>query len=139
FKGVPDFSPDRALVPGPTAFPLLVARPGAVAGPLYTPYVQPVGTNIVYNAAIIATGNGFLDVFGHRNTHDRLLGINTRDRWADILFVQAFSAGKEVIYLALDSSTPEAASLERATLTPVLGDLSFPNGAFRKDGARAAI
>ncbi|MBV9957940.1 MAG: hypothetical protein JO360_05935, partial [Acidobacteria bacterium] len=144
FKGSPDFSPTRVVVPGPTGFPLLTARPGARAGLFYTPYVQvgrQAGTisRIVYNAPIVATGDGPFDVVTHANTHDRVLAIDTVNMTVDLLFIQAFSAGKEVIYLSFDSSSEEAAVLERSTFTPVLELLSFPNGAFRRDGTRAAI
>jgi hypothetical protein len=139
FKGRPDFSPARILVPGPKGFPLITAQPGARAGLFYTPYVQVAGSRIVYNAPIIATGNGPFDVRTHSNTHDRVLAIDTQNMTVDLLMIRAFAAGKEVIYLALDSSTEEAAVLERSTFTQVLAGLSFPNGAFRRDGARAAI
>jgi hypothetical protein len=148
FKGIPDFSPRRILVPGPTGFPAFTAQPGARAGLFYTPYVQVAGTNIVYNAPVIAIGflqNNFkrdLDAGSptiHSITHDRVLAIDLLRRTADILVVRAFSGGKEVIYFALDSTSEEAAVLERSTFTPVLGDLPFPNGEFRTDSARAAI
>jgi hypothetical protein len=139
FKGTPDFTPDRLLVPGPAGFPVQTVRAGSVAGPFYTPYVQVAGTNIVYNAPIIATGDGPFDVTTHRNTHDRVLAIDTANMTVDLLIIRAFSAGKEVAYLSFDSSSQEAAVLERSTFTPVLEGLPFPNGEFRTDGARAAI
>ncbi|HEY0378366.1 MAG TPA: hypothetical protein VGC87_15730 [Pyrinomonadaceae bacterium] len=148
FKGIPDFSPRRILVPGPTGFPALTVQPGARAGLFYTPYVQVAGTNIVYNAPIIAIGDapGKLkhDLDGrnrdiHSITHDRLLDIDLRRRTAEILIVRAFSGGKEVVYFAFDATSEEAATLERSTFTPVLGDLPFPNGEFRPDSARAAL
>jgi hypothetical protein len=157
FKGIPDFSPERILVPGPTGFPTITVQPGTRAGLYYTPYVQPAGTTIVYNAPIIAVGDdqGTLSrdlrtKFGkggpsgsesplHTFTHDRVLGINLTAGTVELLVVRAFAAGKEVVYLAIDSTTEEAAVLERATFTPVLGDLPFPNGEFRRDSARAAI
>lgn len=139
FKGIPDFSPTRQLVPGPTGFPFLTGQAGAKAGPFYTPYLQPVGTGIVYNGTIVAVGDGPFDVMTHTNTHDRVLAIDTTAMTVDLLMIRAFSAGKEVIYLGLDSSSEEAAILERAIFTPILGTLPFPNGDFRKDSARAAI
>jgi hypothetical protein len=139
FKGVPNFLPRRVVVPGPDGFPLKGAEPGSVAGIGYSPYVQPAGTNIIYNAPIVAIGNGPFDLFYHFNTHDRLIGINLQQHWADILFIQAFSGGKEVIYLSFDATTPEAAALERSTFTPGIAETRFPNGAFRTDGARATL
>jgi hypothetical protein len=148
FKGIPDFTPDRILVPGPQGFPAITAQPGARAGLFYTPYVQVAGTNIVYNAPIIAVGDGQnkfdkdLDSRGssiHTRTHDRVLAMNLRQRTVELLVIRAFSGGKEVVYLSFDSTSEEAAVLERSTFTPVLGDLPFPNGEFRPDSARAAI
>lgn len=139
FAGVPDFSPTRRVVPGPLGFPLQAAEPGAIAGPGYSPYVQPVGTNVVYNAPIVAVGDGPFDFYTHTDTHDRLIDINTEKGTADLLFIQAFCAGKQVMYLGMDATTPEAAALERATFTPGISESSFPNGAFRTDAARATI
>lgn len=139
FKGIPDFSPQRMLVPGPRGFPFLTGQAGAKAGPFYTPYLQPAGTGIVYNGTIVAVGDGAFDVTTHTNTHDRVLAIDTANMTVDLLMIRAFSAGKEVIYLGLESSSEEAAILERATFTPILGTLPFPNGDFRTDSARAAI
>jgi hypothetical protein len=56
-----------------------------------------------------------------------------------MLFIEAFSGGKEVLYVSFDATTPEAAALERSTFTPIISELSFPEGAFRRDGARATI
>ncbi|HEY0427144.1 MAG TPA: hypothetical protein VGC76_04985 [Pyrinomonadaceae bacterium] len=139
FQGIPDFSPNRVLVPGPKGFPFLTGQAGARAGLYYTPYVQPRGTNIVYNATIVAVGDAPFDVTTHTNTHDRVLAIDTTAMTVDLLMIRAFAAGKEVIYLGLESSSEEAAILERATFTPILGTLPFPNGDFRTDSARAAI
>lgn len=139
FRGIPDFSPTRSLVPGPTGFPFLTGQAGAKAGPFYTPYLQPVGTNIVYNGTIVAVGDAPFDVTTHTNTHDRVLAIDTTAMTVDLLMIRAFSAGKEVIYLGLESSAEEAAILERATFTPILAGLPFPNGDFRPDSARAAL
>ncbi len=43
------------------------------------------------------------------------------------------------MYFSFESSSPEAATLERSTFAPGLSLLSFPNGAFRADGARASL
>jgi hypothetical protein len=139
FRGIPDFSPTRVLVPGPTGFPFLTGQAGAKAGFFYTPYLQPIGTNIVYNGTIVAVGDAPFDVTTHTNTHDRVLAIDTTAMTVDLLMIRAFSAGKEVIYLGLESSAEEAAILERATFTPILAGLPLPNGDFRKDSARTAI
>jgi hypothetical protein len=139
FAGVPDFAPGRLIVPGPRGFPLKAAEPGAIAGVGYSPYVQPRNTTIIFNAPIVAVGTGNFDLFTHTNTHDRVIGIDTQGGTVDLLFIEAFSGGKEVIYLSFDATTPEAAALERSTFTPVIAETPFPNGAFRPDGARAAL
>jgi len=139
FAGVPDFAPNRLLIPGPTGFPPLATTPGAVAGPGYSPCIQVQGTSIVYNAPIVARGDGPFDVTTHTNTHDRVLAIDTVNRTVDLLIVCAFAAGKEIVYLSFDATAADTAVIERATFTPGLGLLSFPNGAFRPDGARAAL
>ena len=76
FQGAPDFSPTRVAVPGPHGFPLAKFQPGAVAGPGYSPFIRIQGSDIVYNAPIVATGNGPFDVVHHTNTADRALGIH---------------------------------------------------------------
>ena len=73
FAGAPDFSPTRVAVPGPTGFPLKSFQPGAVAGPGYSPFIRIDGSPTVYNAPIIATGDGPYDVVHHTNTGDRVL------------------------------------------------------------------
>jgi hypothetical protein len=63
FAGAPDFSPTRVAQPGPTGFPLAKFAPGAVAGPGYSPFIRIAGSNVVYDAPIVATGDGPFDVF----------------------------------------------------------------------------
>src|SRR5207244_3526974 len=72
FKGAPDFSPARKLVPGPNGFPLADFAPGAVAGPVYSPFIRIAGSTVLYNAPIVATGDGPFDVDHHTNTGDRV-------------------------------------------------------------------
>src|SRR5262245_63638678 len=62
FQGAPDFSPTRIAEPGPTGFPLAKFQPGAVAGPGYSPFIRIEGSNTVYSAPIVATGDGPFDV-----------------------------------------------------------------------------
>ncbi len=76
FAGAPDFSPTRIAVPGPAGFPLAKFQPGAVAGPGYSPFIRIAGSTTVYNAPIIATGDGPFDVVHHTNTADRVLGVH---------------------------------------------------------------
>src|SRR5690242_15402798 len=71
FAGAPNFGPTRIATPGPTGFPLAKFQPGAVAGPGYSPFIRFAGSDVVYNAPIVATGNGPFDVVHHTNTGDR--------------------------------------------------------------------
>jgi hypothetical protein len=137
FKGAPNFSPTRTAVPGPNGFPLKSFSPGAVAEPGYSPFIQIAGSNVTYNAPIIATGNGPYDVTNHTNTEDRVLGIHIGGRskqgrfsesWADLLFVKGFDAGQPIVYLSTDAGQPLTAVLERSTYVPALNNASFNGG-----------
>ena len=134
FAGAPDFSPTRIAVPGPDGFPLAKLQPGAVAGPGYSPFIQIAGSDTVYNAPIVATGDGPFDVTHHTNTGDRVLGIHIAGKskpgqfaesWADLLFVKGFDAGQPIVYLSTDAGQPLTAVLERSTYVPALNNAAF--------------
>ena len=78
FQGAPDFSPEREAVPGPTGFPLKSFKPGAEAPPgdPYSPFIRIAGSDVIYNAPIVAVGEGPFDVINHTNTGDRVLAIH---------------------------------------------------------------
>jgi hypothetical protein len=136
FAGAPDFSPTRIAVPGPDGFPLAKFQPGAVAGPGYSPFIQIAGSDTVYNAPIVATGNGPFDVVNHTNTADRVLGIHIapspadspsgsfQESWVNMLFVKGFDSGQPIVYLSTDAGQPLTAVLERSTYVPALNDAS---------------
>jgi hypothetical protein len=138
FQGAPDFSPTRIAVPGPNGFPLAKFQPGAVAGPGYSPFIQIAGSPVVYNAPIVATGDGPFDVVHHTNTGDRVLGIHIApstspsgqflESWADLLFVKGFDAGQPIVYLSTDAGQPLTAVLERATYVPALNNAAYNGG-----------
>jgi len=137
FKGAPDFSPTRVLVPGPTTLPATTATPGAVGGPGYSPFIRIAGSPVVYNAPIVATGDGPFDVTHHSNTGDRVLAITPAgpagpgqftQATADLLLVRGFDAGQPILYLSTEASDPLAAVLERATYVPALNKASFLGG-----------
>jgi hypothetical protein len=137
FQGAPDFSPTRIAVPGPTGFPLKSFQPGAVAGPGYSPFIKIAGSDVVYNAPIIATGDAPFDVTHHTNTADRVLGIHIAgpsapghfaESWADLLFVKGFDAGQPIVYLSTDAGQPLTAVLERSTYVPALDNAAFNGG-----------
>jgi hypothetical protein len=133
FAGAPDFSPTRIAVPGPDGFPLAKFQPGAVAGPGYSPFIKIGGSDTVYNAPIVATGDGPFDVTHHTNTADRALAIHIAgasapgqfaESWVDMLFVKGFDAGQPIVYLSTDAGQPLTAVLERSTYVQALNDAS---------------
>jgi hypothetical protein len=140
FQGAPDFSPTRTAVPGPTGFPLKTFSPGSVASNGYSPFIRIAGSDVVYNAPIIATGNGpssSFDVVHHTNTEDRVLNIHIAgpsapgqfaESYADLLFVKGFDAGQPIVYLSTDAGQPLTAVLERSTYVPALNDASYNGG-----------
>ncbi len=137
FAGAPDFSPTRIATPGPTGFPLAKFQPGSVAGPGYSPFIKIAGSDVVYNAPIVASGDGPFDVTHHTNTEDRVLGIHIAgpskpgqfaESWVDLLFVKGFDAGQPIVYLSTDAGQPLTAVLERSTYVPALNNASFNGG-----------
>jgi hypothetical protein len=137
FQGAPDFSPTRVAEPGPTGFPLAKFQPGAVAGPGYSPFIRMAGSNVVYSAPIVATGDGPFDVTHHTNTGDRVLGVHIAppsppgqflESWVDLLFVKGFDAGQPIVYISTDAGQPLTAVLERSTLVPALDRAAYHGG-----------
>jgi hypothetical protein len=137
FAGGPDFSPTRIAQPGPNGFPLASFQPGAVAGPGYSPFIRIEGSPTIYDAPIVATGDGPFDVTHHTNTGDRVLGIHIAppspagqflQSWVDILFVKGFDAGQPIVYISTDAGQPLTSVLERSTYVPALDKASFNGG-----------
>jgi hypothetical protein len=137
FQGAPDFSPTRIAEPGPNGFPLAKFQPGAVAGPGYSPFVRIEGSNTVYSAPIVATGDGPFDVVHHANTGDRVLGIHIAgpsapgqfaESWVDLLFVKGFDAGQPIVYISTDAGQPLTSVLERSTYVPALDAAAYNGG-----------
>ena len=139
FEGKPDFRPERTLEPGVTFFPPKLAQPGAVADAKYSPFVRVEGSDVVYNAPIVATGDGPFDATTHTDTHDRLLAIDTEEMTVDMGLIRGSANGKDIVYLNFDASNSVTATLERSIFVPNLALSSFPNGSIRQDSARAEI
>ena len=139
FEGAPDFSPKRTVVPGPTSFPPQSFTVGAMGGANYSPFVTVQGTGVVYNAPIVATGDGPFDVTTHENTHDRTLAIDTEKMTTDHLFIRGFANGQPILYLSFESSDAFTAVIERSTFVPALADAPFQNGGGDPESARASI
>src|ERR1700733_2492920 len=137
FAGAPDFSPTRIATPGPDGFPLAKFQPGAVAGPGYSPFIKIAGSDVVYNAPIVATGDGSFGVPHHTNPGARVLGAHIAgpsapgqfaESGVDMLFVKGFDAGQPIVYLSTDAGQPLTAVLERSTYVPALNNASFNGG-----------
>src|SRR5579864_546233 len=137
FQGAPDFSHTRIATPGPNGFPLANFQPGAVAGPGYSPFIRIAGSDVIYNAPIVATGDGPFDVVHHTNTGDRVLGIHIagpqpqgqyEDNWVDMLFVKGFDAGQPILYISTDAGQPLTSVLERSTYVPALDKAAYNGG-----------
>ncbi len=137
FQGGPDFSPARVLKAGPTGFPPAVAQPGAVGGRRYSPFIKFRGSTTVYNAPIVATGDGPYDVVHHSNTADRVLKINPAKKAGpgrydapsvELLIIRGFDSGQPILYLSTEASDAATATLERATFVPMLGKTPFMGG-----------
>lgn len=116
------------LVAGPTGFPTLTVQPGSIASPYYSPFVHIHGSHVVYDAPIVATGNGPFDVDHHGNTLDRVLAIDTTKMTVALLIVRGFANGKPIAYLSFESSDWLTATIERSTFAPGLNLSPFPNG-----------
>ncbi len=139
FNGTVDFSPIRTVVKGPTGFPPLVALPGSVAGPGYSDLIR-VGGGAVFNAPIVATGDGPFDVSEmHTNTLDRVMAIDIVKMTVDLQVIRAFSHGKEIFYFTFGSTGALSATLERGTFVPAAGGLPFPDDDQNPKGARSSI
>src|SRR5574338_618951 len=137
FQGAPDFSPTRIAEPGPNGFPLATFQPGAVGAPRYSPFIRIEGSQTVYSAPIVATGEGPFDVVHHTNTGDRVLGVHIAgpsapgryaESWVDLLFVKGFDAGEPIVYISTDAGQPLTAVLERSTYVPALDNAPYHGG-----------
>ena len=128
FAGQPDFAPMRRLLPSDTGFPPMGASPGGMGDIHYSDFVRAGNDLVVYNAPIVATGDGPFDVKTHTNTHDRVMAIDTDKMTVDLLVVRGFTDGQPVFYLSFGDSDAGSAVIERATFTPGLNTSPSPNG-----------
>lgn len=135
FAGTVDFSPSRVLMPSATGFPPLMAAPGSVAGRGYSDLVRVQGSPAVFNAPIIAVGDGPFDVTTHTNTLDRVIAIDTQAMTVDLQFIRAFSHGKDIFYFTFGSTGALSATLERGTFVPAMATLPFGNDDQNAKGA----
>ena len=115
FRGDVDFSPERILVPGEnSAFPPSVAQPGAVGDAEYSSLVV-LPSDLVINAQIVANDTGI---------HDRIIEINTEERWVKMQLLDGWHAGRRFYYhLVTDASDPGPATIELGVYAPRLANL----------------
>jgi hypothetical protein len=101
------------------------------------PFIRIDGSSVVYNAPIVATGDGPFDVVHHTNTGDRVLNVHIagpsapgrfNESYADLLLVKGFDAGQPILYLSTDAGQPLTAVLERSTYVPALDKIATNGG-----------
>ncbi len=144
--GTVDFTPDRVLVPGPSAnpFPPIVAKAGAIGDKKYSPLVRVLNAGgVIYNASIVASGLTEASIdFSKGNpdyskVHDEVLAIDPYKQVVTLQLVNGFSFGRPLWYVSLDASTELVASIESNTYAPLMVNLvtgtddSFGSGAER--------
>ncbi len=140
FAGTVDFSPMRQLMPGPTGFPPLSVTPGSVAGLGYSDLIRVKGSNVVYNAPIVATGSGPFDVSqSHTNTLDRVVAIDTVNMTVDLQFIRAFAFGKDIFYFSFGATEDVSATIERGTYVPAMAGIPAPNQDDNPNTSRSEI
>lgn len=122
FSAAPDFSPARVFQAGAMGFPPASAAPGATASAAYSPFVHVGSSSTVYNAPIVAVGDGPFDVVTHTNTADRVLAIDSSAGTVTLLLADGFADGKRVLYISTEASDAGAATIERATYVPSLAN-----------------
>jgi hypothetical protein len=121
FPATVDFSPRRVLQ-APNGFPPSTFQPGAVGEAGYSPLIQlPDGT--VENAPQVARDqNGDGKITLGSEAADKVLAINLAAGTVSYRETNGFQGGKAVKYTSFDSSDKLAATLEDATLAPLLNN-----------------
>jgi hypothetical protein len=122
FAGAPSFKATRTYVAGSTGFPPASATAGSKGDPEYSPFVTLANTmqGVVFNAPIVATGDGPFDVTTHTNTEDRVVAIDTNAGTVTLVLARGFLNDKPIYYLSTEASDSVASSVERATYVPLL-------------------
>lgn len=114
-----DFSPARVLVPSATGFPPVVAQPGAVGQPGYSPLVQVIfrGRPVVLDAPQIANATG---------QADKIVAISPERRTVSYRETDGCYDNESVHYASFDASDPVAATIEDVTYAPDLNAAPAP-------------
>jgi hypothetical protein len=135
-SGKVDFASQRKVVPGkgPNFFPPKSAQPGSIGDADYSPlvHIENAGTNIVFNAPMVAFGtdektlNEFCDGHvDHSLVHDKVVAICPREGYVTLQLTIGFTFGKPILYLSTEASDPLVATLEAATYAPALRSFPF--------------
>jgi hypothetical protein len=122
FTGGVDFAPERVLTTGADGAPT-AAKPGSVGDADYSPFVHQKGSNVIYNAPIVAGGDHPSDIAHHTDTLDRVVAIDTSDpKHARVTLVLArgFTNNRPIAYISTDASEAGPAAIERSTYAPRL-------------------
>ena len=146
FPGAPDFAPTRIWNPGAKGFPPEKFQPGSVGDAAYSPFIRIVGSDVVYNAPIVATGDGPFDFVHHTNTQDHVVALDSTPDYNEdgpevtMALAHGFDSGRPILYLSTEASDAVAATLERATYVPLLANAPFRGGDdFHGFGARTDL
>ena len=126
FAASVDFSPERVLTVNAGGDPT-GAKAGSVGDAGYSPFVRELGSKVVYNAPIVASGDRPSDVVHHTDTLDRIVAIDTRDpqhAHATLVLARGFTNGRPIAYISTDASDEGPASIERSTFAPYLAKAS---------------
>jgi len=132
-SGTVDFKPVLNLVPGaaPNVFPPKNATPGSVGDADYSPLVKIVNAGgHIYNAPMIAFNVDAKQLQFPKGkpdysiVEDKVAGIDIKNMTVTLKLTQGFSFAKPVLYLSTEASNPLAATLEGATYTPALNDIT---------------
>jgi hypothetical protein len=117
FPATVDFTPVRALTPGPQGFPPVQAQPGAVGEPGYSPLIE-MPNGIIVNAPQIANSTG---------QADKAVSIDLIQGTVRYRETNGFQGGKPLHYVSFDASNSVAATLEDVTFAPALNSLPTLN------------
>ncbi len=128
FAGTVDFSPERAVTPGPEGFPPAAVTPGQVGDAAYSPLITADGA-IVLNASQVRNDSG---------THDSVVDIDAEAGTVTLKTLHGFFNGALVSYFRLDASVDVVAALEESTLAPNL-DAAPGAGSNGAESSRSAI
>jgi hypothetical protein len=127
-QGTVDFSPNRVVIPGSTGFPPAQLEAGAVGEANYSPLVK-LANGTVLNASHIGNATGL---------NDKVISIDYANRKVTLKEAEGYYEGKEVYYVSLDASAPDAAALEAVTYAPNLNAAPRP-GSNTRSSARSGL